>query len=95
MENMAGDLTNRDLEQAGILAHAHVAASLYNLRELMLATLNDNTAAVSRNHKGAVTSDCAAAYLCHLSSLHQRHHHYYHEVLHIPSSTNKMTDTLS
>ena len=74
IENPLGDLTNSDLEQAGVLAHADVAASLYDLRELTLATLNNNTAAITQNQKGAITSDQAAAYLCHLSSLH--HHHY-------------------
>ena len=47
--NPGGDLTNSDLEQAGILAHANVATSLYNLQELMLSTLNDNSAAISWN----------------------------------------------
>ena len=46
-DNPGGDLTNSGLEQAGILAHAGVATSLYNLRELTLSTLNDNSAAVS------------------------------------------------
>ena len=75
-----GDLTNSDLEQAGILAHADIATSLYDLRELTLSTLNDNSAAVSRNRKGAIMSDQAAAYLCRLSSLHRQHHRYCHEV---------------
>ena len=38
---------NSNLEQAGILAHADMATSLYNLQELMLSTLNDNSAAIS------------------------------------------------
>ena len=42
-----------------------------------------------------MTSNHATAYLCRLSSLHQWHHRYYHEVLHIPGSTNEMVDTLS
>ena len=82
-DNPGGDLTNSDLEQAGILAHANVAASLYDLQELTLSTLNDNSAAISRNRKGAITSNQAVAYLCHLSSLHHWHHHYCHEVSHI------------
>ena len=72
--NPSGDLTNSDLEQAGALTQADVAASLYDLRELTLLTLNDNSTAISRNQMGAITSDQAAAYLCHLSSLHCPYH---------------------
>ena len=93
--NRAGDITNSDLEQAGVLGQADVAASLFDLWELMLATVNDNMAAVSRNRKGAVTSDQATAYLCRLSSLHRRHHRYYHEVSHIKGLVNAMADFLS
>ena len=70
MENPTGDLTNSDLKQAGVLAQVDVVASLYDLHELTLATLNDNTAAIACNCKGAITLDQAATYLCHLSSLH-------------------------
>ena len=68
MTTRGGDLTNSDLEQAGILTHADVAASLYDLQELTLLTLNDNSAAIFHNWKGAITSNQAAAYLCHLWS---------------------------
>jgi hypothetical protein len=94
--NRAGDITNSDLEQAGVLGQADVTASLFDLRELTLATVNDNVAAVSWNRKGAVTSDQAAAYLCQLSSLHRCHHRYYHEVSHIKGLVvNAMADFLS
>ena len=53
--NTAGDLTNIDLEQAGILTHADMATLLFDLWELTLATLNDNVATISRNRKGAIT----------------------------------------
>ena len=46
-DNPVGDLTNSNLEQAGILAQADVAASLYNLQELTLLTLNNSSAAIS------------------------------------------------
>ena len=95
VENPSGDLTNSDLEQAGVLAHADVAAHMYDLHELTLATLNDNMAAVARNRKGAIMLDRAAAYLCRLSSLHHRHHRYYHEVSHIAGMANEMADILS
>ena len=93
--NTAGDLTNSDLEQAGVLAHADMATLLYDLQELTLVTLNDNVAAISWNHKGALTSNQAAAYICHLSSLHCHHHQYHHEVSHIASKANTMADILS
>ena len=46
--NTAGDVTNSDLEQAGVLAQqADMATFLFDLWELMLMTLNDNIATVS------------------------------------------------
>ena len=47
--NTVGDLTNSDLEQAGVLAQANMALHLFDLWELMLTTLNDNVAAISQN----------------------------------------------
>jgi hypothetical protein len=93
--NHAGDITNSDLKQAGVLGQANVAASLFDLRELMLVTVNDNLAAVSCNQKGAVTLDQAATYLCWLLSLHRHHYWYYHEVSHIKGLVNAMADFLS
>jgi len=46
--NPHGNLTNSNLEQAGVLAQADVATEQCNLRELTLATLCNNTAAVSQ-----------------------------------------------
>ena len=43
-DNPSDDLTKSDLEQAGVLAQADVATSLYNLHKLTLATVNDNIA---------------------------------------------------
>ena len=64
IKNTAGDITNSDLEQAGVLAQADITNNLYDLRDRTLATLNDNIAAISWNRKGALTSDQASAYLC-------------------------------
>ena len=69
-ENAGGDLTNSDLEHAGVLAQADVANNLYSLCDHTLSTLNNNIGAVSRNQKGALTSDCAGTYLCCLTNLH-------------------------
>ena len=95
IKNTGGDITNSDLEQAGVLAQADIANNLYDLRDRTLATLNDNIAAISRNRKGALTSDQAGAYLCRLTSLHRRHHQYCHEVSYIKGEVNQMADTLS
>ena len=64
IENAAGDITNSDLEQAEVLTQADIANNLYDLWDHTLTTLNDNVAAVSWNQKGALTSNCAGAYLC-------------------------------
>ena len=47
IDNPSGDLTNSNLEQASILAQADMVASLYDLWELTLLTLNDNSATIS------------------------------------------------
>ena len=46
-DNPNGDITNSDLEQAGILAQADVTNTVYDLRDWMLTTLNDNITAIS------------------------------------------------
>ena len=56
IKNTAGDITNSDLEQAGVLTQANVTNNLYDLHDCTLATLNDNIAAISQNQKGALTS---------------------------------------
>ena len=93
--NPTGDITNSHLEQAGVLTQADVANTVFDLCNRTLTTLNDNITAISCNKKGAITSDQAAAYLCHLTSLHHCHHQYYHKVSHISGEANEMADTLS
>ena len=93
--NPHGDLTNSDLEQAGVLGQADVANEQFDLRELTLATLCDNIAAVSRNRKGSLTSTGPPANMCRSSSLHRRHYRYYHEVSHISGDSNSMADDAS
>ena len=94
-DNATGDLTNSDLEHAGILAQADMATFLFNLWALTLMTLNDNIATISQNQKGSVTSDQATAYLCCLSSLHCCHHCYHHKVSHITGKANTLANILS
>ena len=45
--NPNGDITNSNPEKAGILAKANVANMVYDLRNQMLTTLNDNITAIS------------------------------------------------
>ena len=78
-----------------MLAQADVANTVFDLHDRMLATLNDNIAAISRHKKGAITSNQGAAYLCRPTSLHRCHHWYYHKVSHISGKANEMADTLS
>ena len=63
-DNPGGDLTNSNLEQAGVLAQADVTNNLCDLHDCTLSTLNNNITAVSHNHKGALTSDQAGTYIC-------------------------------
>ena len=93
--NLGGNLTNSNLELAGVLAQADVANNLYDLCNSTFSNLNDNIAAVSCNYKGALTSYHVGAYLCCLTSLQQCHHRYCHEVSHIKGEVNQMADTLS
>ena len=47
-DNPNGDITNSNLEQAGILTQADVTKNIvYDLHDQMLTTLNDNIAAIS------------------------------------------------
>ena len=94
-ENPLGTLTNSDFEQAGVIAQHMLAAQTYQVQGRTLATLTDNTPTVSRFNKASVTSDQAAAYLCRLSSLHQRHQRYVAEVSYIPGPVNSMADDCS
>ena len=90
-----GDITNSDLEQAGILGQAECARVFGGLTYATLETLSDNTPAVSRFVKGATSSRSAAAYLCRLASRHRRAHRYCHNVSYIPGDANSMADAAS
>jgi hypothetical protein len=57
--------------------------------------MTDNTAALSRELRGSTSVDNAAAYLCRLSSLHQRAYRYRPRISYIPGPLNVMADALS
>jgi hypothetical protein len=91
----SGDLTNSDLELAGIIAHKDILAQNIDARERTFLLLSDNTPAVSRSRKGSVTTRSAAAYLLRFASLHQRHHRYFIQYDHIAGNANAMADDAS
>jgi hypothetical protein len=93
--NHAGTITNSDLEQLAVIAHADVLAQTYDIRENTIGSLSDNTAAVSREQRGSTTTSEAAAYLCRLASIHQRSHRYRQKIAYLPGPLNIMADDLS
>jgi hypothetical protein len=93
--NPSGSLTNSDLEQLGLVCHADILASAYDIREHTISTSSDNTAAVSREQRGSTTTTDAAAYLCRIASIHQRAHRYRQKVAYLPGPLNVMADDLS
>ena len=93
--NPTGTLTNSDFEQLGVVCHSDVLANTYDVRERTIATLSDNTAAVSRSVCGSSSVDAASAYLCRLAALHQRFFRYRQQVSYVPGPLNVMADTLS
>ena len=93
--NPSGSITNSDLEQAGLLAQVSIMADNHHVRYATLVNMSDNTPAVSRIGKGAVSSDGAAAYLCDYASQHQRLHRYCHRSHYLPGDVNVMADDAS
>lgn len=93
--NPRGDLSNSDLELAGVVAHQDILAQSIDSRERTFTILNDNSPAVSRASKGSISSRDSAAYLLRLASLHQRHHRYCLRYDHIAGAANAMADDAS
>lgn len=93
--NPFGRVTNSDLEHAGLLAQVAVMGTTHDLRYATVTNGSDNTPAVSRVQKGAVTSDGPAAHLCNYACSHQRLHRYCHTTFFIPGTRNVMADDAS
>ena len=93
--NPAGDVTNSDLELAGVLAQHDVAAQHYDVRHATIATRNDNSSAVSWSLKGSVSRDSIAAYLLRLFALHRRAFRYSTTIQHLAGDLNRMADDCS
>ena len=94
-DNPTGRVTNSDLEHAGLLAQASLMCHEHDLRYATIANGSDNTPAVSRVSKGAVTSDGPAAHLCNFACMHQRQHRYCHQAFYLPGPVNTMADDAS
>ena len=70
-DNPTGRITNSNLEQAALLTQLDVMSCSHVTRYATLDNLTDNTAALSRARKGAVSKPGAAARLCQVASNHQ------------------------
>ncbi|MCA1806662.1 MAG: hypothetical protein LC687_02190, partial [Actinobacteria bacterium] len=94
-DHPSGDITNSDLEHAGLLAQVDVMATTHDIRYCTLEDFSDNTPAVSRVTKGAVSTPGAAAGLCRYQSDHQRLYRYCHKAQFLPGDSNGMADDAS
>ena len=94
-DNPKGHITNSDLEQAAVIAQLDIMAHSHLVAHATLENMCDNTAAISRSRKGAVSSPGPASYLCQLASDHQRLHRYCHRSQYLPGPVNTMADDCS
>jgi hypothetical protein len=95
VDNLAGTITNSDLELAGTILHEAVLANIHDLREKTVHINCDNTPAVAWRSKGSITSNGAAADLLRLASLHQRQHRHVPRVHYMPGPQNVLADIAS
>ena len=93
--NPQGSITNSDLEHTGLLTQSSLMCTTHNLRYATIANLSDNTPAVSRKSKGAVSSPGPASNLCSYQCAHQRLHRYCEINGYIPGPLNCMSDDAS
>ena len=94
-DNPTGDVTNSDLELAGLVAHCDVLVQELDCRGRTAVPLGDNTPMVSWALKGSTTTEGPAGYLLRLLSLHQRHHQYLAKPDYISGPANAMADDCS
>lgn len=93
--NPQGDITNSDLELAGLLAQQDIIAQAVNCRGRTIVPLGDNIPMVVWHHKDSTTTTGPAAYLLRLNSIHQRHFRYVSKADYIPGPANQMADDCS
>ena len=93
--NPGGDITNSDLELAGVIGGHDVAAHEVNVRHRNISTLCDNTPAVAWTLRGSVSQHAAVAYLLRLFALHRRQFCYTSTIAHVAGDLNSMADDAS
>ena len=93
-DSPTGCITNSDIEQAALVYHPHVLLHYHDVSERTLAVLSDNIAAISRE-RGSTSVNSPSAYLCRLSSLHQRQYRYPLQPSYLPGPLNTMEVDLS
>ena len=94
-ENPDGTLTNSDLKLAGTVGQEAVIVAETDCRERTLATMCDNTPAVSWRRKGSTATTGPAAYLLRTSSVQQRQHRFVSLISYLPGDWNGMADDAS
>jgi hypothetical protein len=94
-DNPTGLLTNLDLEQLALTCHPDILTDNHDVREETICALSDNAAAISRERRGSTSSNSPSAYLCCISSIHQRARRYRLRVNYLPGPLNVMADDLS
>ena len=94
-DNPNGCITNSDLEHTGMVAQVFLIAEHHPVRYATILTGGDNTPAVSRVERGAVSTTGAAAHQCILACDHQRQHRYCHVGQYVPGEANVMADDAS
>ena len=75
-DNPTGTVTNSDFEQAARQGQLCVMAANYDVAYCTIENGTDNTPALGRQDKGAVSKPGAAALLCNEACAHQRLHRY-------------------
>lgn len=94
-DNLAGTITNSELELAGSVAQLDVLAQEFDVREKTVHNSSDNVATVWWQRKGAVSSSGPTARLLRIQALHQRHFRYVPLHDYIPGPANAMSDDCS
>jgi len=79
-DNLSGNITNSDLEQAAMVVQLDNITNSYDTCGAAVSNLTDNTPTLTCHFKGSTTASGPAAYLCQISSLHQHCHRYCSEV---------------
>ena len=94
-DNPTGDITNSDLELAGVIAQNDVMSQLWDVRHTTIGTRTDNSPAVGWTLRGSISRDGPVAYLLRLFALHRRAYRYTCAIEHLPGVQNRMADDCS